>query len=241
MPQAEASGAVSRPAADRGERELKFTLPDARAHLVRGRLEALCVRDSEFPTALVWTIYYDTPGLASLGEKVNSEFLKRKIRLRWYSDLEGHATGAVFLEAKFRVGTQRSKVRVLLSDRAETLANRDLQDPRLLELPRLLHAHGILPAGWWRPLMQIRYRRDRFVEPVSGSRISLDAGVSLTAVNRAALSAADRSPLGTAVLEVKGSGDQLPVSLRSLLPLGLRKRSFSKFLAVYAHATHQIL
>jgi hypothetical protein len=241
MPQVEATGAAERPLADRGEHELKFTLPEARAHLVRGRLDALCIRDPKFPSALVWTIYYDTPGLASLGEKVNSEFLKQKIRLRWYSDLNGQASGAVFLEAKLRVGTRRSKVRVLLPDRAETLANRDLQDPRFLELPKFLHVHGILPAGWWRPLLQIRYRRDRFVEPVSQSRISLDAAVSLTAVNPAALSAAELSPLGTTVLEVKGSSDELPVSLRSLLPLGLRKRSFSKFLAVYAHATHQVL
>ena len=90
--------------ASAGERELKFTLPAGRVHLARRRLESLCRRDPEFPSAIVWTIYYDTPALMSLGEKLNSDYLKRKIRVRWYSDLDGHATGPAFVEAKMRVG-----------------------------------------------------------------------------------------------------------------------------------------
>ncbi len=68
------------------ERELKFTLPQGRAPLVRSWLDRICRRDPEFPAAVVWTIYYDTPGLISLSEKINSDYLKRKIRVRWYSD-----------------------------------------------------------------------------------------------------------------------------------------------------------
>ena len=75
------------------ERELKFTLPAARAHLARRWLERCCRRDPEFPAAVVWTIYYDTPALLSLGEKINSDYLKRKIRVRWYSDLDGRSPG----------------------------------------------------------------------------------------------------------------------------------------------------
>ena len=102
---------AARPAPSGGERELKFTMPAARAQLARRRLETLCRRDPEFPSAIVWTIYYDTPALVSLGEKVNSDYLKRKIRVRWYSDLEGRVTGPAFVEAKLRVGTLRSKAR----------------------------------------------------------------------------------------------------------------------------------
>jgi hypothetical protein len=52
------SGATpaARPAPGEGERELKFTVPDARAHIVRGRLQSICRPDSEFPSAIVWTI-----------------------------------------------------------------------------------------------------------------------------------------------------------------------------------------
>jgi hypothetical protein len=91
---------AARPAPNWGERELKFTMPAARAHLARRRLETLCRRDPEFPSAIVWTIYYDTPALVSLGEKLNSDYLKRKIRVRWYSDLQRRVTGPAFIEAK---------------------------------------------------------------------------------------------------------------------------------------------
>jgi len=224
-----------------GERELKFTLPASRVHLARRRLDSLCRRDPEFPAAVVWTIYYDTPVLASLGEKINSDYLKRKIRVRWYSDLEGRVSGPAFVEAKLRLGTGRSKVRARLPYPAEEMARWDLQDPRLLAFPLLLRDNGILHQQSWQPIMLLRYRRDRFVEPLTRSRVSLDAEISGSAANPRFVSAPHLSPLATAVLEVKGSGDELPAALRPLLALGLHKRSFSKFLVVYAHMTRGVL
>lgn len=225
------------PAPSAGERELKFTLPAGRVRLARQRLERLCRRDPEFPSAMVWTIYYDTPALVSLGEKLNSDYLKRKIRVRWYSDLDGLATGPVFVEAKMRVGTRRSKARVQLPYPAAEVATWELQDPRLLSAPLLLRDHGILGQDAWQPMMLIRYRRDRFIEPLSRSRVSLDADISAAAVNTRFLSVPDVSPIATAVLEVKGRNDELPAALRPLLALGMHKRSFSKFLVLYAHMT----
>jgi hypothetical protein len=232
---------AARPAPSAGERELKFTLPAALAHLARRRLESACRRDPEFPAAVVWTIYYDTPALASLGEKVNSDYLKRKIRVRWYSDLEGCASGPAFVEAKFRMGTRRSKVRARLPYPADEIAGWDLQDPRLLSVPLLLREQGVLHQASWQPMMLIRYRRDRFIEPLTDSRVSLDADISGAAANPRFLSAPNLSPLATAVLEVKGDGDELPAALRPLLALGMHKRSFSKFLVVHAHMTRGVL
>ena len=84
--------------------------------------KVVCRRDPEFPAAVVWTIYYDTPALVSLGEKINSDYLKRKIRVRWYSDLEGRVSGPAFVEAKLRMGTRRSKVRARLPYPADEIA-----------------------------------------------------------------------------------------------------------------------
>ena len=166
---------AARPAPSGGERELKFTMPAARAQLARRRLETLCRRDPEFPSAIVWTIYYDTPALVSLGEKVNSDYLKRKIRVRWYSDLEGRVTGPAFVEAKLRVGTRRSKARARLPYPADEIARWDLQDTRLQRLPLLLRDQGVLGQDSWQPMMLLRYRRDRFIEPLTQSRVSLDS------------------------------------------------------------------
>ncbi len=232
---------AARPAPSAGDRELKFTLPAGRVHIARRRLERVCRRDPEFPAAAVWTIYYDTPALISLGEKMNSDYLKRKIRVRWYSDLEGRVSGPAFVEAKLRMGTRRSKVRALLPNPAEEIASWDLQDPRLLPFPLLLRELGILHQQSWQPVMLIRYRRDRFIEPLTQSRVSLDTDICASAVNPRFVSAPDMSPLATAVLEVKGGSDELPAALRPLLALGMHKRSFSKFLVVHAHMTRSVL
>ena len=88
--------------------------------------------------------------------------------------------------------------------------------------------------------MLIRYRRDRFVEPLSRSRVSLDADIAAAAVNPTFVSAADCTPLGTAVLEVKGTSDELPWRCARSCTSAARKSSFSKFLAVYAHVTRRI-
>lgn len=232
---------AARPVPGAGERELKFTLPASRAHLARRRLDSLCRRDPEFPAAVVSTIYYDTPALDSLGEKINSDYLKRKIRVRWYADLDGRVSGPAFVEAKLRLGTRRSKVRARLSFPAQDIAGWDLQDPRLLTLPLALRKQGVLGQASWQPMLLLRYRRDRFVEPLTRSRVSLDANISGVAANPRFLSAPVLSPLATAVLEVKGDGDGLPAALRPLLALGMQKKSFSKLLVVYAHMTRGVL
>jgi hypothetical protein len=241
LPQATVDVAVRSAPSDLGEHELKFVLPAGRADIARRRLETLCRRDPEFPSALVWTIYYDTPALVSLGEKLNSDYLKRKIRVRWYSDLERHVSGPAFVEAKLRLGNRRTKARARLPFPAQEIATWDLQDRRLLGVPLLLRQHGVLDQVSWQPLMLIRYRRDRFIDGLTRTRVSLDADISVVSMNARFAPRMDPSPLATAVLEVKGATEQLPATLRSLLPLGIRKSAFSKLHMLYAHVTHNVL
>jgi hypothetical protein len=70
-----------------GDRELKYSLQAGRVPLARRMLASACRPDPEHAVACVWTIYYDTPQLTSLREKINSDYLKVKVRLRWYSDV----------------------------------------------------------------------------------------------------------------------------------------------------------
>jgi hypothetical protein len=132
-------------------------------------------------------------------------------------------------------------VRERLSVDAGDLALWELQDPRLLSIPLLLRDKGVLGQASWQPVLRLRYRRDRFVDPFSGSRVSLDREISAAEVNTRFVSVSDRSPLAVAVLEVKGARERLPVALEPLLHLGMRKQSFSKFLAVYTHMTRRVL
>jgi hypothetical protein len=97
-------------------------------------------------------------------------------------------------------------------------------------LPLLLRDQGVLGQDAWQPMMLLRYRRDRFIEPLTQSRVSLDAEIAAVRVNPRFVSVTDPSPLASAVLEVKGGADTLPVVLRPLLALGsarARSRSYS--------------
>ena len=228
------------PPAIAADRESKFTLPAGRIPLARRWLDVVCRPDPDHPAADVWTLYYDTQRFSALGEKIDSDYLKLKVRVRWYSEPGRPASGPVFVEAKLRAGTLRSKVRVEAPLDAAEMARRDLQDSRLVELPLLLRAHGIMLRAAWFPLLVVRYRRDRFVEPTGSVRLNLDSGITAAAVNRQRISATNLRPIDRGVLELKGGSSELTGPLKPLLHLGLRKESFSKLLAVYSGVTRRL-
>ena len=97
---------------------------------------------------------------------------------------------------------------------------------RALDVARTLE--GDLPA-WLLPVMMVRYERHRFVEPVSGARVSLDFRIEAPRANRVLLGQGGPVRLGVAVVEVKGAGEELPRALRPLAHLGARRASFSKY------------
>lgn len=83
-------GRVSTEALEQGPaHEIKLELASGRAGAVAAFLAAYCRPDPEHPGGRVSTIYYDTPELCLLGEKTNSDFLKTKVRLRWYGEPTG--------------------------------------------------------------------------------------------------------------------------------------------------------
>lgn len=222
------------------ERELKFVLPASRADAAAGFLAALCAPDAEYPRALVWTVYYDTPDLRSLGEKADSDYLKMKLRVRWYGNLAGRAEGPVFVEAKYRVGSRRDKVRARADVTAGDVATWPLGDARFAALPRALAGAGVRIGPDWRPVLRLRYERQRFVERATGTRVSLDRDITAEAVNHGLLAPVNAGALPVAVLEVKGGEDRLPRALEPLLHLGARQGSLSKYVAVYDHVRRRL-
>lgn len=207
-------------------RELKFVFSNARAPMALSLLRARCQPDPKHPTGLVSSIYYDDRTLRFLREKVNSDYLKTKVRLRWY-DAGPNTYG--FVEAKFRIGDRRDKVRVSTPHSAEWLALRRLHEPVLQRIPELLRTRGVTVSSALCPVFLVRYQRYRFVEPLSGSRVSLDCDISVPTTNRSLLPYAGAARLTTAVVEIKGTQTELPTVLRELLRLGCRRSSFSKY------------
>ena len=209
------------------ERELKFVLPEAQAAGALSLLRALCRPDPRYRAARVSTIYYDTPGLQLLGEKLDSDFFKLKVRLRWYESADPEA--ASFLELKSRVGSLRHKARVATPLKARWLEGASLEDPALTEVLALAPPLGTPLPMPLMPAILVRYLRHRFIEPVSGARVSLDTAVEAPRARRGLFRAGGGVRLDLAVLEVKGQDDELPRTLRPLAHLGIRRGAFSKY------------
>jgi hypothetical protein len=215
--------------------ELKFVAEGWRRKAVLRWLRLVCRPDAVYPESTVLTVYYDTPGMDCLREKRNSDYLKTKLRLRWYR-VGGRVTDAAFLEVKLRLGARREKHRLAVPYRSIWSTRGSLDALALRGLPRLLRPLGIVMPDDYRPVLLVGYKRYRFMEPHTGLRASLDSDIHVPAVSRTAGLTPNPIPLPVTVFEFKGPRDHLPESLRGLTTMGFRKASFSKYAACYDHA-----
>lgn len=227
---------------ERLETELKYALPATRAASVIQLLERLCDPDPSFPMGIVSSIYFDTRDWTYLQEKRNSDYLKTKVRLRWYRMPAGRAKPAdtSFAEAKFRVGSKRSKVRVMTEHKGSDLELMALEDPRLLQIPPMLSAGGAPIRQDLFPSYVVSYTRRRYVDRATGSRIAIDHAIGAPRVNRNMVPQPFPCVLPQAVLEVKGTDGRIPPSLHTVLRVGCRKEAFSKYYECYRHLTRTL-
>ena len=209
--------------------------------MVRGLLHAVCRPDPVHPRARVVTVYYDTPGFRSLDEKINSDYLKAKIRVRWYERLDGGAPDeTLFVECKYRVGATRHKERVRLSERASDVSGWTLDRPEWARLLQPLRLEGVDAPPDVEPIVRLAYVRERFIDPAGAARLALDTDIEVQAVNPRRLRPGLPGRLPGAVVEYKGSSTELPPHLQALARAGARKASFSKYVAAYMHVTREV-
>ncbi len=212
------------------EYEVKFSCDAWQVDYIGAQLARRCLDDSQFDTNCINSIYFDTPDWRFAMDKASSDYLKTKVRVRWYSSLE-HRTqsGPRFLEIKHKIGSRRKKHRVMLPEtfndfHANHYSPAQLNEikARVAELEPSLAALNLVPALW------VSYYRQRFIEPYSNTRIALDSQIRGRAL--AITSQMGRLPveLDQAVLEVKGQEESLPLALRNSLSSLVRKDAFSK-------------
>ena len=222
------------------EVELKYLVPRANDAFVLHWLEGVTVPERAWPPALVVTTYFDSAALDLLDEKVNSDYLKAKVRVRWYAPLGGGpATSPAFVEVKSREGATRGKHRVVADADARELEKEPMAAPIWSRLVSgLRRTVPSLPPDL-APVMRLAYARFRFVD-AAGARISVDTGIVVKEVNPRRLHATARADaLPWAVFEYKGQGLDLPAHLGPVARFGARRSAFSKYLACYEHVTRQ--
>lgn len=201
----------------------------------RHRLEeALCVLrqfgipDPRFPTGLVRNIYLDSPRFFSYAEKVNGDFLKTKIRLRWYGASDDPVP--VFLEIKSRSGAGREKKRLKFALRRDWLESVSLDDPALLE--QIQSNAGELRADVpddYAPVLGLRYIRHRFVCALTGARVCLDSNIEVDRLNGRLFPSLANPELPEIVFEFKDIVQTEIPWLGELAHAGFLSRSFSKY------------
>jgi hypothetical protein len=216
------------------EHETKFVFNNSSSHIIVQWLERRCLRDPKFPQGIVSSLYYDTKDWRFLRDKINSDFLKTKVRVRWYADMDtGDPKGFSFLETKNKIGRRRFKFRTNTGIPASWFSEVDLSNGKLLDIPHLLKSHGIVIHGTLFPAFQINYKRKRFIDPVTGLRLCVDYDINTPRVNGFLLPRSNPFMLRNAVFEMKGRISELPEVLHQLTALGCRKRSFSKYISCY--------
>jgi hypothetical protein len=221
------------------ETEIKFAAPAYRTNLAIRMLEQTCDPDPKFPCGIVSSIYYDSQNWDYLREKRDSDYLKTKVRLRWYESIPANKIGEdkSFAEIKYRIGSRRKKIRVLTEFSAKELELVRLDKPELLNIPAALANKGAPIRRHIVPTFVVRYCRRRFVDRFSNARISIDYDITSPRVNPSMLSTLPTCTLPSTVLEVKGTDGVFPSSLSAFLKLGFRKEAFSKYYECYRQLT----
>ena len=215
--------------------EEKMVSSSKNVNIALAMLKHHCRDDEHYAAGTVNSIYYDTYKFDSVTEKTNGDYLKQKVRLRWY-EIDGqdiqNKNGMVtcFLECKKKIGSKRVKGRVPLEFKAEQLLGKSIEAQRILaDLPLSYQEQlQINNAGLLRPVLRVSYTRNRYVCPISESRICLDRDIYFQRFDNGGNQRAN-SALSQIVLEVKDGKVENCPWLMNLRSIGFRFESFSKY------------
>jgi hypothetical protein len=185
-------------------------------------------------------LYFDTADFDQYERSLAGDFIKKKVRLRWYGiDAELNVMQTVFLELKTREGFASIKQRLEMRVPVKKLSPVYIREgiiPKTL-LCDTLAQFGYFPLEPLRPVIKISYLRYRFREVLTGMSIALDCRIRSTMIDTAAGNGEKELELSGAVLEIKGNTMEIPVSLKQLRLLEIDWSRFSKYSAcIDAHS-----
>jgi hypothetical protein len=217
--------------------EQKYLFHAGQKEMIIDWLEHAFVHDPAFDFGAVSSIYYDTPLLSLYNEKRNGDFLKCKVRLRWYTDLQSidqNTEVKCFLEIKRKYGAICKKQRMQLVIASRKLVDDPFSDEDILNMPSRVFEMDYLPPGILVPVLLLQYNRYRYVDSRSSSRIAVDTDIRCTRANETFFPCVIPVYLGVAVLEVKERHRSMSSDLSSISSY-LTKSSFSKYAQCCEH------
>jgi hypothetical protein len=214
--------------------ERKFYVAPARVDMAYAVLRNTCLPDHVYPTGVVNSLYFDTFDLDEHDKSLSGDFGKDKVRIRWYGDDGSQTrTRTVFLELKSKQGFAGTKRRLRIEVPSECLTT-----PHLVHgiVPKALFYNTLamfsyFPEQMVWPVIKITYQRYRFTEPLTGQRVSLDYHIRSTMVMPGVGYGEHELTLAGAVIEIKGTRNDVPVTLKRMGILDVDWSRFSKYSA----------
>jgi hypothetical protein len=207
--------------------ERKYVFAAGQGELLGAWLSAILIPDPTFSVGCVTSLYFDTPAWDFYDQKRNSDFLKTKVRLRWYEGaVEEWESVPCFMEVKKKVGALRTKLRARVEFPRRVLNHSLFTDAAVRDAPVL--ADPSFQGQPLVPLVQVQYERRRFIDPITGARVALDTGIRCLKANPAFLPQTGPVLLSVGVLETKGVDRRLPSTLAPLAR-HFRREAFSKY------------
>lgn len=212
--------------------ERKFYIVPEKVGFAYGLLRQNCLMDGSYPSEQINSLYFDTADLDQHERSTAGDYIKDKVRLRWYGrdeDLKGMQTA--FLELKSRRGFASTKQRYKLQIPADNLALNNLRKGIIAQtlLVDTLARFGYFLFEPLVPVVKISYWRYRFSEVMTGQRISLDCHIRSTMMIPGSGNGEIDLELPGAVMEIKGRSLELPALLRPTKMLDIDWTRFSKY------------
>lgn len=225
--------------------EQKFFVPPDRLPVAQALIRRTCRWDAEYPEEQINSLYFDTHDLEQHERSLAGDFVKDKVRVRWYGEgalaptcevealrqVTAPRLVPVWVELKSRRGFVSTKQRARTDVAADSLAF-DALSRGIVPMSYLLSTiagFGLLISRRLEPVIVVSYWRSRFVEPCTGFRVSLDSRIRSSVVRPGVRSCQRELELRGAVVEVKGATLALPHCLIELAKIGSSWTRYSKY------------
>ncbi len=212
--------------------ERKFFIVPRNVNFAYTLLRQFCRLDSEYPEEQINSLYFDTIDLDQYTRSLSGEFRKDKVRIRWYRTFDTYPEEVPgYLELKSREGFTSSKQRQKLCIPAYSLEQVNLYKGVIpaTTLMNTITGFGYFPEMPIHPIIVISYWRYRFIEMMTGMRVTLDCNIRSTMINRTLGYGERELKLPGGVIEVKGHTMELPFTLRRMKLLDIDWSRFSKY------------
>lgn len=215
--------------------EQKYLFPAGHTEMILAWLQHACLPDPRFPSSTVSSLYYDTPGLFHFYESRNGDFVRAKVRLRWYEgpfrDIRQKGPDAAvrcYLEVKTKEGALSEKKRTEVTIPSRVLYDDPFSSSQILDLPARVLDLDFRPSGPLLPVLIVEYRRQRYLDTDSQASIAVDADIRCTQVNGTVVPGIPPVYFDVGVLESKGMNRNSNGVLNPIASC-LTKSPFSKY------------